>query len=393
MTSKINISFNNTANAFSYKSDKELRKANFIFTLVNNPFVSNVATSAVKLALALRLPVKGMIRATVFEHFCGGETINQCEKTIASLYQYKVGTILDYSVEGAKTEAGFDATLKELLLTIDKAKDNAAIPFCVFKITGIAEMDLLEKVQEKESLNELEAKAFDRVKERVEKICQKAYDFDVPVLIDAEDSWIQCVIDELACEMMAKFNGKKAIVFNTLQLYRTDMLDNLKKAHQQASHQNCYLGFKLVRGAYMEKERERAAKMKYTDPINPTKEATDKLFNLALEYCVENIDKISTVCGSHNEYSNQYLCELLQKYSISSNDNRIWFAQLLGMSDNISFNLAKDGYNVAKYVPYGPVEAVMPYLLRRASENTSVAGQSSRELVLIRKELRRRAKL
>jgi len=390
MTAKINISFDNTANAFSYKSDKDLSKANFIFTLVNNPFVSGLATSAVKLALSLRLPVKGMIRATVFEHFCGGETINQCEKTIAKLHEFKVGTILDYSVEGAKTEAGFENTLQELLLTFDKAKGNPAIPFCVFKVTGIAEMELLEKVQAKEQLNNEEIKAFERVKERVEKICQKAFDFDVPILIDAEDSWIQNVIDEIAYVMMQKFNLKKPIVFNTLQLYRADMLDNLKKAHEIAKAQHYFLGFKLVRGAYMEKERARALKMNYPDPINVSKEATDELFNNALAYCVQHINSISIVCGSHNEYSNQFLCELMTEQGIQHNDVRIWFAQLLGMSDNISFNLAKVGYNVAKYVPYGPVEAVMPYLLRRAAENTSVAGQSSRELVLIRKELKRR---
>lgn len=392
MTTDPTISFNNTANAFSYKTDKELRKANFIFTLVNNPLVSSLATSAVKTALSLHLPVKGMIRATVFDHFCGGETINQCEQTIAKIYKHKVGAILDYSVEGAKTEAGFDDTLRELLLTLDKAKGNPAIPFCVFKVTGIAEMTLLEKVQAKERLSDQEVKAFDRVKERIEKICQKAFDFDVPVLIDAEDSWIQNVIDEIAYTMMQKFNGKKAIVFNTLQLYRADMLDNLKKAHEIANEQNYFLGFKLVRGAYMEKERERALKMNYPDPINVSKQATDDLFNSALHFCVQHLDLISIVCGSHNEYSNRLLCELMAKQGVKHDDARIWFAQLLGMSDNISFNLAKEGYNVAKYVPYGPVEAVMPYLLRRASENTSVAGQSSRELLLIRKELGRRSR-
>ena len=388
MTSK--ISFDNTANAFSYKSDGELKKANFIFTLVNNPLVSKLATSAVKLAISLRLPVKGLIRATVFDHFCGGETISQCEKTTAKLFQFKVGTILDYSVEGEETEAGFERTLQELLLTFDKAKGNPAIPFCVFKITGIAAMSLLEKVQAQDALSDDELKAFERVKNRVEEICRKAFACDVTVLIDGEDSWIQNVIDELAYAMMEKFNSKRAVVFNTLQLYRADMLDNLKKAHQQAEQKNYFLGFKLVRGAYMEKERERAAKMGYRDPINPSKEATDSLFNQALGYCVANNDAISIVCGSHNEYSNTLLCELMDRHNLLPTDNRIWFAQLLGMSDNISFNLAKAGYNVAKYVPYGPVEAVMPYLLRRASENTSVAGQSSRELVLIRKELGRR---
>jgi proline dehydrogenase len=390
MTTDPTFSFDNTANAFLYKTDNELSKANFIFTLVNNPLVSRMATSSVKMALSLHLPVKGLIRTTVFDHFCGGETIGQCEQTIAKLYKHNVGTILDYSVEGAKTEAGFESTLRELLLTFDKAKANPAIPFCVFKVTGIADIVLLEKVQAKDTLTILEEAAFERVKARVEKICRKAFEFNVPVLIDAEDSWIQDVIDEIAYAMMAKFNGAKAIVFNTLQLYRADMLTKLKHAHEEAKRQAYFLGFKLVRGAYMEKERARAAKLGYADPINVSKEATDALFNKALAYCVENHHDISTVCGSHNEYSNTLLCKLMATHNLAPNDGRIWFAQLLGMSDNISFNLAKAGYNVAKYVPYGPVEAVMPYLLRRAAENTSVAGQSSRELVLIRKELARR---
>ncbi len=384
------IQFDNTAIAFSYKSDKELRKANFIFTLVNNPFISRLATSAVKLALSWHLPVKGMIRYTVFEHFCGGETISECEKTVAKLYEFNVGTILDYSVEGEETEEGFEHTTQELLRTFEKAKGNAAIPFCVFKITGIAAMSLLEKVQANETLSAVEAKAFDRVKSRVDAICQKAVDFDVPVLIDAEDSWIQDVIDSMAYAMMEKYNKQRAIVFNTLQFYRADMFNKLEEAHKASKDSNYLLGVKLVRGAYMEKERERALKMSYPDPINATKQATDDLFNKGLAFCIKNIANISTVCGSHNEHSNYYLCQLIDENKIKHNDNHVWFAQLLGMSDNISFNLAKQGYNVAKYVPYGPVEAVMPYLLRRASENTSVAGQSSRELVLIRKELKRR---
>jgi proline dehydrogenase len=384
------IQFDNTAIAFSYKSDKELRKANFVFTLVNNPFISKLATSAVKMALSWHLPVKGMIRYTVFEHFCGGETIDECEKTVAKLHAFNVGTILDYSVEGEETEEGFERTTQELLRTFDKAKDNAAIPFCVFKVTGIAAMNLLEKAQANETLAEEETKAFDRVKLRVDSICQKAFDVGVPVLIDAEDSWIQNVIDGMAYAMMLKYNKQRAIVFNTLQFYRSDMFSKLEEAYKAAKDSNYFLGVKLVRGAYMEKERERASKKNYPDPINPTKQASDNLFNKGLAFCINNIDSISIVCGSHNEESNHYLCQLIEEHKIKHNDNRVWFAQLLGMSDNISFNLAKQGYNVAKYVPYGPVEAVMPYLLRRASENTSVAGQSSRELVLIRKELKRR---
>ena len=384
------VHFDDTAVAFSYKTNSNLKKANFIFTVVNHPAISSMATAAVKLGLALGLPIKGLIKSTVFYHFCGGETIEKSEETIQRLAQFNVGTILDYSVEGAETEGGFDQTTSEILKTIDKAKNNQAVPFCVFKVTGMADFSLLEKIQTKEPLSEVEKTAFERLRNRVDRICAKACEFKVPVLVDAEDSWIQDAIDALAYEMMEKYNKEQAIVFNTYQMYRADMLVNLKEAFHQAAMHNYYLGVKMVRGAYMEKERERAEKMKYADPIHPTKEATDDCFNKGLAFCVDNKQRIVLVCGSHNEYSNHYLAVLMQKHGMKPNDNRVWFAQLLGMSDNISFNLAKVGYNVAKYVPYGPVEAVMPYLLRRAAENTSVAGQSSRELRLIRKELHRR---
>jgi proline dehydrogenase len=385
------IHFDDTAIAFSYKSDSQLKKAHLMFTLVNHPLISSIATSLAKFSLNLKLPVKGLIRATVFEHFCGGETINQSEKTIQVLSKFKIGTILDYSVEGEENEDAFDHTAQEIIDTIEKAKNNPAIPFSVFKTTGLAPFYLLEKVQAKEKLSDEEAVAWEHVQSRVDRICKKAFECGVRVLIDAEDSWIQNPIDEMAYAMMKKYNKEKSIVFNTFQMYRADMLGNLKSAFAEATKENYYFGAKLVRGAYMEKEAARALKMNYPNPIHPSKEATDKAFNDALEFCVENKDRLSFMCGSHNEFSNQHLASLIHKKGLQHNDQHIWFAQLLGMSDNISFNLANAGYNVAKYVPYGPVESVMPYLLRRASENTSVAGQSSRELLLIRKELKRRS--
>lgn len=385
-----NVHFDDTAVAFSYKSDRELKKANLIFTVVNHPWVSATATSLVKLGFALRLPIKGIIRTTVFEHFCGGEDIHQSEKVIDNLSKYGVGTILDYSVEGEKSEEGFDRTVEEILRTFDEAKGNPKVPFCVFKVTGMGDADLLEKVQAKAPLSGEEQKSLEKIKARMDKICARAFEYQVPVLIDAEDSWIQNPIDDIAYELMQKYNQQKAIVFNTFQMYRVDMLDNLKNAYHRATMHNYFLGVKMVRGAYMEKERERAAERGYPSPIHPTKEATDDCFNKGLAFCIDNKQRISLVCGSHNEYSNQYLTVLMDKHGMKPNDNRVWFAQLLGMSDNISFNLAKSGYHVAKYVPYGPVQSVMPYLLRRAAENTSVAGQSSRELTLIRKELKRR---
>lgn len=384
------ISFDDTATAFSYKSDKELNKANFVFTVVNHPWVSAFSTGVVKLALKLNLPVEGMIKATVFEHFCGGESIDKAEQAIQKLGNYHVGTILDYSVEGEHTEKGFDATMEETLLTIEKAKASKHIPFSVFKVTGLASAELLEKIQLKQTLTADEEQAFERVRQRIDTICAKAFSYQIPVLVDAEETWIQNPIDALAYEMMLKYNKEKAIVYNTYQLYRTESLKNLRDAFHTAAMHNYYLGAKLVRGAYMEKERKRAAENNYPDPIQPTKEATDEAFNKALEFCVDNKQRISFVCGSHNDYSNYYLTVLMNKHGLKASDQRVYFAQLFGMSDNISFNLAKAGYCVAKYVPYGPVKSVMPYLFRRAEENTSVAGQSSRELTLIRKELKRR---
>jgi proline dehydrogenase len=384
------IQFDNTEIAFSYRSDQELRRANLVFKLVNHPIISLVATGAARLGLSLRLPIKGIIKRTVFNHFCGGETIEWCNHTISRLARYRVGTILDYAVEGEKSEEGFDACFREILKTFEASRGNKDIPFCVFKITGMADSGLLEKIQTGATLRDAESKSFDKVRERVESICARAYEYKVPVLIDAEDTWIQNPVDELAYEMMKKYNRESAIVFNTFQMYRRDMLTNLKNAHHNATMHNYYLGVKMVRGAYMEKERDRAAAKGYEDPIHVNKNATDEAFNKGLAFCIDQKQRVTVMCGSHNEDSNKYLTILMNKHGMKNNDHRVWFAQLLGMSDNISFNLSRAGYNVAKYVPYGPVEAVMPYLFRRAEENTSVAGQSSRELILIQSELKRR---
>lgn len=384
------VSFEDTAIAFRYKSDRELRKANFIFTIVNHPFVSRVATGAVKLGMSWGLPIQGIVRSTVFEHFCGGETIDKAEHTIQHLGEYNVKTILDYSVEGEKSEAGFDRTADEILKTFDKARSSAHVPFCVFKMTGMGDGALFEKIQSGQTLTPAEDDAYRKVRDRVDRICKRSSDTGIPVMIDAEETWLQNPIDQIAFEMMARYNQRKALVFITYQMYRADSLANLKETFHRAAMHNYFLGVKLVRGAYMEKERERAAERGYPSPIYPTKEETDNAFNKALQFCMDNKQRVSVMCGSHNEYSNQYLTVLMEKHGLSPNDSRVWFAQLLGMSDVISFNLANAGYNVAKYVPYGPVESVMPYLLRRATENTSVAGQSSRELLMIRRELSRR---
>lgn len=384
------ITFEDTAIAFEYKSDKALRKAHFIFSLVNHPWISAFATGSVKAALKLGLPIEGIVKSTVFDHFCGGESIQESERAVKLLARYGVGTILDYSVEGEKSETGFDRTTDEIIRTIEKGRDSKDVPFSVFKVTGICSTQLLEKLNSKQQLSVDEVAAYERARKRVNAICEASSIHQVPVLIDAEETWIQDPIDALAYEMMERYNKQKALVFNTFQLYRKASLQNFKDAYAIAAQKNYHIGAKLVRGAYMEKERARAEENGYASPIHNDKEGTDKDFNAALVFSVEHLDRIAIMCGSHNEYSNHYLTELMQKHNIPPSDIRIWFAQLFGMSDNISFNLAKEGYNVAKYVPYGPVRAVMPYLFRRAAENTSVAGQSSRELILLTRELKRR---
>jgi proline dehydrogenase len=342
-------------------------------------------------ALKTHLPVKGMIKKTIFQQFCGGETISECGPTTQKLSKYGVKSILDYSVEGQTSEKNFEATTLEIIATIKEAKNKADIPMAVFKVSGVARFDILEKFNDENYQGTAEEmKSFAGVKERVQRICQAAFDNQVPVMIDAEESWIQDGIDKLAAEMMLQFNKEKALVYNTLQMYRHDRLDFFKQELQVAQNKAVKYAVKLVRGAYMEKERDRAAKMGYPSPINATKSDSDSLYNLALDFAIENLDHCAVVAGTHNEESSLCLTELMHKFNITKNDDRVYFAQLLGMSDHISFNLSAAGYNVAKYVPYGPVREVVPYLIRRAEENTSAAGQTSRELRLIQKEKQRR---
>jgi proline dehydrogenase len=384
------LSFNNTEVAFSGKSDRDLRRAFLLFRMVEDPALVKLGKYATPLAFQLGLPIKGIVKATIFRQFCGGENIDECKQTVEALGKYNIGTILDYSVEGKHEETDLDATALEIIRTAEIAKGNLMIPFCVFKVTGIARFELLEKVSAKGDLTENEKEEFRRVTERVNKICKAAFDSGTPVFLDAEESWIQPAIDDLCHSMMALYNKEKAIVFNTFQIYRHDRLEFLKQSHAKAKQANYFYGVKLVRGAYMEKERNRALEMNYESPIQPNKFAADRDYNLSLQYMVENLDSFSICAGSHNEESALFLTQLMENYKIPKNDKRIYFAQLLGMSDHISFNLANAGYNVAKYVPYGPVKEVLPYLIRRAEENTSVKGQTGRELSLIIRELKRR---
>lgn len=385
------ISFENTENAFKAKSNSELKRSYWLFNLIGNPLL--VKAGANFGPLALNVGFKGLIKSTIFKQFVGGETIHDCSATIAELGKYNIGTILDYSVEGKESEEDFENCLTEILETIKKAKNDKNIPFCVFKVTGLARFDLLQKVSSKQTLGTAEKMEWESVKKRVSQICLSAFESDQPVFIDAEESWIQPAIDELANENMEMYNKRKAIVYNTFQLYRTDRFDFLTESIKQGKTRSYHIGAKLVRGAYMEKERKRAAEMKYTSPIQPDKESSDKDYDRALELCMDNIDVMGLCAGTHNENSSLYLVELMAKKNISPSDKRVYFSQLYGMSDHISYNLSLNGYNVAKYVPYGPVKEVLPYLIRRAQENTSVKGQTGRELNLIIKEKKRRIAL
>jgi proline dehydrogenase len=387
------LSFEDTSIAFQSKTDFQLKKSLYLFALMNKNWIVKIGTFWVKLFLWLHFPIKKIIKFTIFGQFCGGESLKECNKTIDDLAKNNIGTILDYSVEGEGSEKSFNHTMEEILLTIQKAKENTNIPFSVFKVSGIGNVEILEAIQKAEILTEQEKAEFKTIEERFNKITDFAAEQKVRLFIDAEESWIQDTIDQLANKAMEKHNITETYIYNTYQLYRNDILANLKKITNEAKSKHFKVGAKLVRGAYMEKERERAHEENYAEPIHLTKEEVDNDYNLAIDFCLENRDSIAICLGTHNEYSCKYLVESMEKMKITHNDSRFYFAQLLGMSDNISFNLAKAGYNVAKYVPYGPVDAVMPYLFRRAEENTSMAGQSSREYKLLQAENQRRLQL
>jgi proline dehydrogenase len=382
--------FDNTEIAFSLKSDTELDRAYFLFKMIDNQPLVRIGTAVTNFAIKAHLPVEGLIRATVFDHFCGGVNEMDCLSVVDKMFTKGVSSVLDYSVEGKEEEEQFDAALKMTLKTIEFAKERQAIPFAVFKPTGFGRLDLYEKVGSKLELTADEKTEWNRVEARFDLVCKEAHSKNVPLLIDAEESWMQDAADALVTRMMQKYNKEKAIVFNTLQMYRWDRLDYLKNLYQQAKAESFYIGMKIVRGAYMEKENLRAEEKGYPTPICESKEVTDKNYDAAIHYMIENIDRMSIFAGTHNELSSYKLMEFMQERNIDKKDQRIWFGQLYGMSDNISYNLAANGYNNAKYLPFGPVRDVMPYLIRRAEENTSVAGQTSRELKLIKAERDRR---
>lgn len=397
------VSFENTENTFAYKSDKELRKARFLFKSMSYQGLVNLGVRVTPWAIRSGLPIKGLIRNTIFKQFVGGETLEETAAVATKLQQFGVQVILDYGVEGKEGEENFDHACDEFIRVIRYAAGKPSVPYMSVKVTGIARFSLLEKLDaaataksgyegkvHDEVLTDEERQEWKRVEQRIFRICEAAAQANTAVLIDAEETWIQDPVDALTMQMMDRFNKEKAVVLNTLQLYRHDRFQFLKDSFREAQQKGFILGAKLVRGAYMEKERTRAAELGYPSPIQPDKEATDADYNAAVEFCVDHLDRIKLIVASHNEFSNLYTTQLLDKKGLPHNHPHVHFSQLYGMSDHITFNLAKAGFSVSKYLPFGPIKDVIPYLMRRAQENSSMSGQTGRELGLIKKELERR---
>jgi len=382
--------FDNTQVAFEYKTNSDLRQARFLFSSMGSPTLTSLGINATKWAMKFHLPITGLIKRTIFKQFCGGETMEEAAQTADMLGKYHVGVIMDYGVEGKEEEPEFDKAVPEFIKAITYAAGQKNIPFISVKITGFARFSLMERVHEGVSLSEAEKAEWSRVYDRINRICAAASEHRVMVLIDAEETWIQEAVNQLTNAMMERYNKTDAIIYNTFQLYCHATLPYLRQSFDLAVSKGYILGAKLVRGAYMEKERKRAAERGYPSPIQPDKGATDRDYDQAVLFCLERLDKLAVFIGTHNEKSCLLAAKYMDEHGIPHNHGRVYFSQLFGMSDNISFNLGHAGYNVAKYLPYGPVKDVIPYLMRRAQENTSVAGQTGRELSLINKELQRR---
>ncbi|MBW6490560.1 MAG: proline dehydrogenase family protein [Lentimicrobium sp.] len=384
------LNFKNTEIAFKIKSNTDLWRSFLLFKIISFPFLVGLSKSLTSLALKLKIPISWIVKPTIYKHFVGGETISDCLPTVSRLNEFKVHSILDFSVEGSSNEEGINAALQETLRSIRNSASNNAIPFAVFKPTAFANQKLFENADPIKPMEGEMEKEYYRFRSRLNVLFDEAFKLNVPLMVDAEDSWYQYLVDDTIEEMMKRYNREKAIVYNTLQMYRTDRIEFLKNSIAKARSGNYFLGLKFVRGAYMEKERQRAFEKGYPSPIHADKLSTDTAFDEAIKISIENADIVSIFCGSHNETSNLKFAETIFKKKFDRKDNRFWFSQLYGMSDHISFNLAHAGFNVTKYIPYGPVKSVMPYLFRRAEENTSVSGQTSRELSLISSEIKRR---
>ncbi len=392
----MSLSFDNTQIAFAYKSDKDLKKAKFLFNTMSYPLFVPIGTRITPFIMKTGLPIHGIIRDTIFRQFVGGESLAETAPICDKLGSYGVQIILDYGVEGKQEEADYEKAKVVFKEVIEYAATQPNIPFISIKITGLARFNLLEKLNDAPRIrsgihdHEAEMAEWERVKDRLHEICTLAAEKSIGVLIDAEESWIQDPVDRLVIEMMETFNKEKAIVYNTIQLYRHDRLNFLKMFHRIARQRHFILGIKLVRGAYMETERERAADHGYPSPIQPDKQSTDRDFDEAIGYCISNIEEISCIVATHNEESNKLAFDLLKEKGLAMNHPHVHFSQLYGMSDHITFNLAKEGCNVSKYLPFGPLKEVIPYLMRRAQENSSISGQTNKELALIKSELKRR---
>jgi proline dehydrogenase len=385
--------FNDTKIAFAEKSTAQLEKAKWMFTAIKYPSLTNVGINVLNFTIKNNFPlVTDLVKTTLFEQFCGGETREQSMKVVDKMFKHHVGSIFDYAIEGKEEEAAFDTTCEEIKENIKFAIGNPAIPFVVFKPTGFGRLDLYADVSAGKELTSSEKEEWQRVRNRYEEVCKMAYDNKVILMIDAEESWMQDAVDHLVNEMMEKYNKEKAYIWNTIQMYRTGRLEYMAQDLERAKSKNYFLGYKFVRGAYMEKERERAAEKNYPDPIQPTKEATDDNYNAAVDFVLENLDRVAAFFGTHNEKSTELAIDKMKTLGLAHDDERLHFGQLYGMSDNITYWLGENKYNACKYLPYGPVKDVVPYLTRRAQENTSVAGQTGRELSLIQKELERRRK-
>ncbi len=385
--------FNDTKIAFAEKSTAQLEKAKWMFTAIKYPSLTNVGINVLNFTIKNNFPlVTDLVKTTLFEQFCGGETREESMKVVDKMFKHHVGSIFDYAIEGKEEEAAFDITCEEIKENIKFAIGNPAIPFVVFKPTGFGRLDLYADVSAGKELTSSEKEEWQRVRNRYEEVCKMAYDNKVILMIDAEESWMQDAVDHLVNEMMEKYNQEKAYIWNTIQMYRTGRLEYMAQDLERAKSKNYFLGYKFVRGAYMEKERERAAEKNYPDPIQPTKEATDDNYNAAVDFVLENLDRVAAFFGTHNEKSTELAIDKMKTLGLAHDDERLHFGQLYGMSDNITYWLGENKYNACKYLPYGPVKDVVPYLTRRAQENTSVAGQTGRELSLIQKELERRRK-
>ena len=380
----------NTKNGFTLKSNFELKKAYFLFRIISNKSLTNIGKKALQISLKLRLPILFLVKRTVFEQFCSGESLDDSFETVQRLYDKNVKSYLSYSVEGLENEKSYDLSLKEVLNSIEFVAKNNIIDFTVFKPTAIANSKILQKVSEKKILDEKENELYATALERFDTICNLAHKKGVKMLVDAEESWIQDPIDEIVLKMMMKYNKHEAIIYNTAQMYRHDRLNYLNRLKNIAEKEKFFIGIKLVRGAYIEQENKRAIKNNYKSPICDSKNLTDTNFNNGASFILSNLNIFSLFSGTHNEESIYKIIDIMKLNNINKNNSKIWFGQLYGMSDNISFNLANKGFNAIKYLPFGPIKEVIPYLIRRAEENTSVKGQTSRELELIKTELKRR---